>query len=74
LIKCCCFGDYKPKLEKVKSILSKFPQLVNEALDKDGRTALFLGSWKNRLPVVTYLLERGDVDINKIGDEVVSVL
>jgi hypothetical protein len=55
----------KDDLEKVKSILSDNPSLINEGLDEDGRTVLYFSSCNNRPLVVSYLLEQQNIDVNE---------
>jgi ankyrin repeat protein len=51
--------------EKVKSILSENPSLLNEGLDEDGWTALYIASYNNHSSIVSFLLEQEDIDVNK---------
>jgi ankyrin repeat protein len=51
--------------EKVKSILSENPFLLNEELYEDGETALFTASRNNHSSIVSFLLEQENIDVNK---------
>jgi ankyrin repeat protein len=59
---------WKGELEKVKSILSENPSLLNEELYEDGRTALYTTSYHNHYPIVSFLLEQKDIDVNKTNE------
>jgi ankyrin repeat protein len=52
-------------LEKVKIILSKDSYLLNETLNGDGWTALYLASKYKYSSIVSFLLEQEDLDVNK---------
>jgi ankyrin repeat protein len=60
-----CDACNKGDLEKVKSILSESPFLLNEGLDEDGNTALCTASYYNHSSIVSFLLEQEDIDVNK---------
>jgi ankyrin repeat protein len=49
----------------VKSILSENPSLLNEELDENGWTALFIACNYNHSSIVSYLLKEESVDVNK---------
>jgi hypothetical protein len=55
----------KGDLEKVKSILSENPFLLNEGRNEDDETALFTASFHYHLSIVSFLLEQKDIDVNK---------
>jgi ankyrin repeat protein len=55
----------KGDLERVKSILSESPFLLNEGLKEDGHTALYIASSRNHSSNVSFLLEHKDIDVNK---------
>jgi ankyrin repeat protein len=57
----CENGD----LEKMKSILSENPFLLNEGLDEDGNTALCSASNYYESSIVSFLLEQKNIDVNK---------
>jgi ankyrin repeat protein len=61
LYEACEKGD----LEKVKSILSENPSLLNEGLDEEGSTALYTASDNNRSSIVSFLLQQENIDVNK---------
>jgi ankyrin repeat protein len=63
----CRNGD----LEEVKDILSKDSSLLNEGLDEDGWTALYLASSYNHSLIVSFLLKLDNIDVNK-ADKVIS--
>jgi ankyrin repeat protein len=65
----CGNGD----LEKVKSILSENPSLLNKNLDVYERTALYTACEHNHPSVVSYLLEQDSVDVKK-ADEVIIII
>jgi ankyrin repeat protein len=60
-----CDACEKDDLEKVKSILSENPSLLNEGLNEDGWTALFTASYRNHSSIVFFLLEQENIDVNK---------
>jgi hypothetical protein len=55
----------KEDLKKVKVILSRYPSLLNEDLDGDGSTSLIIGSSRNSVSVVEYLLSCNGIEANK---------
>jgi ankyrin repeat protein len=55
----------KGDLEKVKSVLSENPFLLNEGLTEGGNTALYTASDTNHLSIVSFLLEQENIDVNK---------
>jgi ankyrin repeat protein len=63
----CKNGD----LEKVKDILSEDSSLLNEGLNKNGRTCLFIASYWNHAVIVSFLLELDKIDVNKANNKLV---
>jgi ankyrin repeat protein len=61
LFDACKDGD----LEKVKSILLGNLSLLNEGLNENGETALYVASLYNYPSIVPFLLEQEDIDVNK---------
>jgi ankyrin repeat protein len=68
LFDACKNGD----LEKVKDILSKDSTLLNEGLNEDGRTSLYLASYYNHSLVVSFLLKLDNIDVNKADKVIMS--
>jgi hypothetical protein len=55
----------KQELKKVKEILSQYPSLLNEDLNKVGNTSLTYASMENSVSVVEYLLSCDGIEVNK---------
>jgi ankyrin repeat protein len=68
----CGWNGAKPSLKKLKEVLKSFPFFLNESLDEDERTALMIACWYNHPIIVTYLLSKEELDVNKVGDKAVQ--
>jgi ankyrin repeat protein len=55
----------KENLKKVKEIISQYPSLLNEDLNKLGQTALIIASKYNSVSIVEYLLSCDGIEVNK---------
>jgi ankyrin repeat protein len=64
----CENGD----LEKVNDILSKDSSLLNEGLNEDEETALYLASFNNHSLIVSFLLKMDNIDVNEAMKVIVS--